>query len=85
VGGGGGVHAFLPGGIEGRPRFHLGGMRVQTFSALFLLMTLMLVYAIAAQVFVDDYIKPHSMFNFLVLGTLITGTASLAVDIDIPS
>jgi len=60
-------------------------MRIRTFSVLFLLMSLYLLYAVASEVFIDDYVKPHSMFAYLVLGTIITGMASLAVDIEIPA
>lgn len=60
-------------------------MRIRTFSVLFLLMALLLIYSVSAEVFIDDYIKPRSMFAYLVLGTLITGAASLAVDLEVPS
>jgi len=60
-------------------------MRVRTFSVLFVIMALYLVITVAAEVFIDDYVKPHSMFTYFVLSTLLTGIASLAVDIDVPS
>lgn len=59
-------------------------MQVRTFSALCIVMAVLLIFAVAAEVFIDDYIEPRSMFAYLVLGTLITGTASLMVDIDVP-
>ena len=60
-------------------------MRVRTFSVLALLVAIYLIIAVASEVFVDDYVKPQTMFAYLVLGTLLTGIASLTVDIDIPS
>ena len=60
-------------------------MRVRTFSVLFILMALYLVVTVAAEVFIDDYVKPQSMFTYLVLSTLLTGIASLTIDLDVPS
>ena len=59
-------------------------MRVRTFSILFVLMALFLVFAVAAEVFIDDYLQPHSMFTYLVASTFLTGLASLIIDIDVP-
>jgi hypothetical protein len=60
-------------------------MRVRTFTVLFLLMAIYLVIAVAAQVFIDEYVAPHTMFAYLVISTLLTGLASLTVDLDVPS
>jgi hypothetical protein len=60
-------------------------MRVRTFTVLFLLMAIYLVITVAAEVFVDEYVKPHTMFAYLVISTALTGLASLTVDLDVPS
>jgi hypothetical protein len=59
-------------------------MQVRTFTVLFLLMAIFLIITVAAEVFVDDYVKPQSLFAYLVLGSLITGFASLAINIEVP-
>lgn len=59
-------------------------MRVRTFSVLFLIMALYYIITVAAEVFIDDYIRPQGLFIYLLIGTLITGLASLAINIDVP-
>ena len=53
-------------------------MRVRTFSILFLLMAIYMI-------FIDDYVRPRSKFSYLVIGTMLTGIASLMINLDIPS
>ena len=60
-------------------------MRIRTFSILFIIMAIYLVITVAAEIFIDDYVKPRSMFTYFVISTLLTGIASLAIDIDVPS
>jgi hypothetical protein len=59
-------------------------MRVRTFSVLFLLMAIFYIMSVAAEVFIDDFVRPRSLFAYLVLGSLITGVASLAININVP-
>lgn len=60
-------------------------MRVRTFSILFLLMAIYMIITVAAEVFIDDYVRPRSKFSYLVIGTMLTGIASLMINLDIPS
>jgi hypothetical protein len=59
-------------------------MRVRTVSVLLLVMALYFIITVAAQVFVDDYVKPRSLFTYLLISTIVTGVASLAINIEIP-
>lgn len=60
-------------------------MRVRTFSVLFILMAIYYIMTVATEVFVDEFIKPQSLYSNLLISTLITGIAALAIDIDIPN
>jgi hypothetical protein len=66
------------------PRRFSKGMRVRTISVLFIVTAIYFIMAVAAEVFIDDFIRPQSLFAYLLVSTLITGVAALAVDIDVP-
>lgn len=59
--------------------------RLQTLAVLLLLISLFFVVAVAAEVFIDDSIRPHSLFVYLLLSTAITGIATLGIDIPFPA
>lgn len=59
-------------------------MRVRTVTVLLIVMALYYIINLAAMVFVDDFVKPRSIFVYLLIGTLITGFATLSVTVDIP-
>lgn len=59
-------------------------MRVRTFSVLFIVMAIYYIMTVAAEVFIDDFVKPQSLFTYLIISTLITGIAALAINIDVP-
>jgi len=59
-------------------------MRVHSFSSLFVLMSIVFIFAVAAKVFIGNFLKPKSIFDTMVIGALLTGVAALAIDIDIP-
>ena len=59
-------------------------MRVQTVSVIFILMAIYFIITVASTVIIEDYFKPRSTFTDLLLGTIITGVAGLAVKIDLP-
>lgn len=59
-------------------------MRVRTFSVLFVVVAIYYIMALAAEVFVDDFVKPQSLFTYLLISTLITGIAALTINIDVP-
>ncbi len=61
------------------------GLRLQSFAVLFLLMALFFIMTVAAEIWEDDFVKPHTLFMYLLISTLVTGLASLAVDIPMPS
>lgn len=54
------------------------------FSVLFILIAIYYIIAVAAEVFVDDFVKPHSLFTYLLVSSLITGIAAFVINIDIP-
>ena len=60
-------------------------MRVRTFAVLCLLMAIYFVTTVATEVYIDDFVRPRSVFANLLLGTLLTSVAALAVNIDIPT
>ena len=59
-------------------------MKVRMFSVLFILIAIYYIIAVAAEVFVDDFVKPHSLFTYLLVSSLITGIAAFVINIDIP-
>jgi hypothetical protein len=59
-------------------------MRVRTFSVLFVVVAIYYIMAVAAEVFVDDFVKPQSLFTYLLISTLVTGIAALTINIDVP-
>ena len=65
--------------------FNCTNMRVRTIAVLYLIMAIYFIMTVAAEVFVDDFVKPSTMFGSLLLGTLITSFAALTINIDIPS
>ena len=53
-------------------------MRVKSFSSLFIIMAILFVIAVAAEVFVRD-LRPSSLFEYLIISTLITGIFASAI------
>ena len=60
-------------------------MRIRSFSVFFVVLAIYFIIAVAAEVFVDDHIKPRSLFTYILASTVVTGIAALAVNINIPS
>lgn len=60
-------------------------MKVDTVSVVLLMMALFFILAVAAQVFLDAVVEPKTVFVALLVGTILTGIASLAVNFDIPT
>lgn len=54
-------------------------MRVQSLASLFVVMAILFVMAVAAEVFVVDFMKPSSLFGYLIVTTLITGILASAI------
>jgi hypothetical protein len=59
-------------------------MEVRTISVLMLVIAVYYIMAVATEIFVDDIIKPHSIFWYLLISTIITTVAALAINIEIP-
>jgi hypothetical protein len=59
-------------------------MRLVTVSVLYIVVSLVLIMSIATDIFVSDYVHPHSYFGILLVGAVITGLASVVVDVDVP-
>lgn len=59
-------------------------MKIQTVSALLLLLALCYIANAASEVFIDDSVRSRSIFSSLLIGTIITSIAAIAIDIDVP-
>lgn len=59
-------------------------MRVNTFSVLFIVIAIFFIMSIVVEIFLDDFIKPNSLFIYLFLGSLISTIAGLAININVP-
>lgn len=60
-------------------------MRVPSATALMIITAICFIVAVAAEVFIDDYIRPSSMFGYILVSTVLTGFATMAVvNIDVP-
>ena len=56
-------------------------MHVQSVASLFIVTAVLFIFAVASEVFVDDVMKPRTIFGYLVITTLITGIiASVVVE-----
>ena len=56
-------------------------MRAQTVATLFIVFSIMFVIAVACEVFMDDLMRPSSLFGSLIFSTLFTGLlASLILE-----
>lgn len=56
-------------------------MRVQSLASLFVVVAILFIMAVAAEVFVDGFMKPASLFGYLIITTMITGVlASVIVE-----
>lgn len=60
-------------------------MRLRSLSALLLVVAVCFVLAVAAEVFVDDFVRPRSLFAYLLASTLVTALAALAVNVEVPN
>jgi hypothetical protein len=60
-------------------------MRIRSYTVLLIMMAIYLIIAAGTEIFITDYIKPRRLFTYFVLGTLLSGMASLMVNIDVPS
>lgn len=54
-------------------------MRVRSLSSLFLVVAILFIMAVAAEVFVDDVMKPTSVFGVLAVTTLTTGVLASVI------
>jgi hypothetical protein len=54
-------------------------MRVQSLASLFVVVAILFIIAVAAEVFVDDFMKPSSLFGYLILTTMINGVLASVI------
>lgn len=54
-------------------------MRVQALASLFVVMAILFIMAVAAEVFVDSFMKPASLFGYLIITTMITGVLASVI------
>ena len=54
-------------------------MRARSLASLFITVAILFVMAVAAEVFVDDFMKPSSLFGYLLVTTLITGVLTTMI------
>lgn len=55
-------------------------MGSRTPAVLLILTSIYFIMAIAAEVLIDDFVKPHSLFTYLLASTLVTTSAAMLVD-----
>lgn len=60
-------------------------MRVATFAVIFLLMAIFMIVSVAWQVFSNEAVKTKSLFLVMLAGTIVTGFATMGLNIDVPS
>jgi hypothetical protein len=54
-------------------------MRVQSLATLFIVMSILFLMAVAAEVFVDGFMKPSSLFGYLIITTMTTGVLASVI------
>lgn len=59
-------------------------MRVVTFAVLFILMAIYMISAVGGEVFIDENVRPSSLFISLLVGTVVTGLATMGLNVDVP-
>jgi|SRR5579863_826203 hypothetical protein len=59
-------------------------MRVSSFAVIFLLMAIFMIVSVAWQVFSDEAVKTKSLFLVMLAGTIVTGFATLGLNIAVP-
>lgn len=60
-------------------------MRVGTVTAFLIIIAIYFIMAVAAEVFIDDFLRPNSLFVYLLIGTVLTTLMAEVVNIDVPS
>lgn len=60
-------------------------MRIEAASALLITMAIYYIITVATTVFMDDFIKPRSLFVYYLASTLVASFAALALDVGVPA
>jgi hypothetical protein len=60
-------------------------MRLTTLAATLVALALYLIVSVGNEVFVDDVIRPRSLFFSLLIGTVLATFLVMPIDIDIPN
>ena len=59
-------------------------MRVVSFAVIFILMAIYLIVSVAWAVFSTESLKSKSLFLVLLAGTIVTGLATMGLNVDVP-
>jgi hypothetical protein len=54
-------------------------MRVKSLSSLCLVMAILFVIAVASEIFIEDHMKPSSLFGYLIITTMFSGVLSSVI------
>lgn len=54
-------------------------MRVQSYATLYLVVAILFVVAVATEAFVDDVMRPTTVFGFLAISTLLSGLTTTVI------
>ena len=57
-------------------------MKVRTLSVLLIMIAIYFITAVAAEVFVDDFVRPHSLFAYLLASTLVASAITMTIGFD---
>lgn len=54
-------------------------MRARAASSLLIVMAILIIMAVVSEVFVDDFLRPSSLFGYLLVSTMATGILATAI------
>ena len=54
-------------------------MRVKSVASLYVVLAILFIMAVAAEVFVDAFVRTSSLFNYLLVTTIVTGVITSAI------
>ena len=54
-------------------------MLVKSVASLFIVTAILFVFAVGSEIFIDDFMKPRTLFGYLIVSTLITGIVASVV------
>lgn len=57
-------------------------MESKTISVLFIIMAIYYIIAVASEVIVDDFVRPRTMFLYLLAGCLVSSSAAMILSVN---